>query len=804
VRQVDYQKDQPDALHHRYTYDADNRITEVETSADAQNWHHDARYFYSRPEPGRRDPHGPLQRVELGEHLVQGTDYAYTLQGWLKGINGDRLNPTTDMGRDGDATVVGNPNLLTGRDAYALSLGYYGDGDYKAIASAYDSDTPANVVQRPFAPIGTSGTLNTEHTPLYNGNIAHTVNTLQHFGLWDATNGDQGQVLAMVYRYDQLNRLRTARGLVGLGNTNTWDGVNDAVTNRYRSEYTYDANGNIETVQRYDGAGTGHYDSFAYHYYTSGGRKQQNRLYELIDAATMNTGSDIVTTATGFDNSPNGVNANNNYGYDALGNLVRDDREDIELIHWTVAGKVDSIQRPGTSSRSPLKFRYGASGQRVSKQVGDFYATDPGAYREHYIRDAQGNIMATYRYTNNDGASLKLNERPVYGSSRLGSLREEVELHTLPSFDPATANPVQMVDLNYELTDHLGNVCAVVTGRLLDGNGGGTAKQAELVSAQGYEPFGSLLPGRNYSSDAYRFGFQGQEQDNEVHDAPGTSVNYKYRMHDPRIGRFLSIDPLAADYPHNSPYAFSENRVIDAIELEGAEKLIIIGNADLGIKQTFSIPNAGLLGQGVLTASYSVHTGLLLFYSAAEGDATGSGFVNPELLLADNTVAGPFLNKWTFLPSDLKENLFIDGMNYSRNEAAMTAARYIADGMETAGDAIELGGVAVSMVPLGQPVGGAMIATGAGVSNLGLAVNLSLDVIESDYEKAMNRVLINSASLGFGSLTRGITKAGMKSDKSSEFMFDATNTTLQGMYKILENKAEDHILQDRQEFVTPK
>lgn len=57
----------------------------METSADAQNWHTDARYFYY--------PHGPLQRVELGDHLVQGTDYAYTLQGWLKGINGDRLNP---------------------------------------------------------------------------------------------------------------------------------------------------------------------------------------------------------------------------------------------------------------------------------------------------------------------------------------------------------------------------------------------------------------------------------------------------------------------------------------------------------------------------------------------------------------------------------------------------------------------------------------------------------------------------------------------------------------------------------------
>ncbi len=42
-------------------------------------------------------------------------------------------------------------------------------------------------------------------------------------------------------------------------------------------------------------------------------------------------------------------------------------------------------------------------------------------------------------------------------------------------------------------------------------------------------------------------------------------------MHDPRIGRFFAVDPLADDYPHNSPYAFSENRVVDAIELEGLE-----------------------------------------------------------------------------------------------------------------------------------------------------------------------------------------------------------------------------------------
>lgn len=42
-------------------------------------------------------------------------------------------------------------------------------------------------------------------------------------------------------------------------------------------------------------------------------------------------------------------------------------------------------------------------------------------------------------------------------------------------------------------------------------------------------------------------------------------------MHDPRIGRFFTVDPLVKKYPHNAPYAFSENRVIDGVELEGLE-----------------------------------------------------------------------------------------------------------------------------------------------------------------------------------------------------------------------------------------
>lgn len=43
-------------------------------------------------------------------------------------------------------------------------------------------------------------------------------------------------------------------------------------------------------------------------------------------------------------------------------------------------------------------------------------------------------------------------------------------------------------------------------------------------------------------------------------------------MHDPRVGRFFAVDPLFMEYAYNSPYAFSENTVINAIELEGLEK----------------------------------------------------------------------------------------------------------------------------------------------------------------------------------------------------------------------------------------
>lgn len=191
--------------------------------------------------------------------------------------------------------------------------------------------------------------------------------------------------------------------------------------------------------------------------------------------------------------------------------------------------------------------------------------------------------MATYEY---DGATtLSVGERHLYGSDHVGLVQGGVHnlygltdlSNTQPALTPATGQ------YRYELKDHLGNVAVVITGDAfaVDENGDHLTDYfaPKVLEYHGYEPFGSLLPGRNYVATGtnYPTGFQGQRKDDEVYGAQGSALSFEYRVHDARVGRFFSIDPLAPKYPHNSPYAFSENRVSDGVELEGLEYAWLMG-----------------------------------------------------------------------------------------------------------------------------------------------------------------------------------------------------------------------------------
>lgn len=80
-----------------------------------------------------------------------------------------------------------------------------------------------------------------------------------------------------------------------------------------------------------------------------------------------------------------------------------------------------------------------------------------------------------------------------------------------------------------------------------------------------------VIPGKRYSAGSgYRYGFNGKENDNEVK-GEGNQQDYGMRIYDPRIGKFLSIDPLTDEYPELSTYQFASNSPITFIDLDGEE-----------------------------------------------------------------------------------------------------------------------------------------------------------------------------------------------------------------------------------------
>jgi RHS repeat-associated protein len=78
------------------------------------------------------------------------------------------------------------------------------------------------------------------------------------------------------------------------------------------------------------------------------------------------------------------------------------------------------------------------------------------------------------------------------------------------------------------------------------------------------------MPGRKYSqvNSSYRYGFNGKEKDNEDY-GEGNAYDFGARIYDPRLGRFLSVDPLYKDYSMYTPYQYANNSPIGQIDVDG-------------------------------------------------------------------------------------------------------------------------------------------------------------------------------------------------------------------------------------------
>ncbi|QDZ60664.1 hypothetical protein EVD19_07950 [Elizabethkingia meningoseptica] len=94
----------------------------------------------------------------------------------------------------------------------------------------------------------------------------------------------------------------------------------------------------------------------------------------------------------------------------------------------------------------------------------------------------------------------------------------------------------------------------------------GKQQQAIILSDKDYYPFGLEHSTGLKNNPNYQYTYQGQEKQTET-----GWLSFKWRNYDPAMGRFFNIDPLSEKYGYQSHYNFSENRVIDGVELEGLE-----------------------------------------------------------------------------------------------------------------------------------------------------------------------------------------------------------------------------------------
>jgi RHS repeat-associated protein len=88
--------------------------------------------------------------------------------------------------------------------------------------------------------------------------------------------------------------------------------------------------------------------------------------------------------------------------------------------------------------------------------------------------------------------------------------------------------------------------------------------------------FGVHLDGRTEINVSYKFGMHGMERDDELKGA-GNSYVTTYRLYDPRLGRWFTLDPESASLCFESNYSFNHNNPNSFVDIDGDFTQMIAG-----------------------------------------------------------------------------------------------------------------------------------------------------------------------------------------------------------------------------------
>ncbi len=322
--------------------------------------------------------------------------------------------------------------------------------------------------------------------------------------------------LTRQFAHDPLRRLISATGRES-SNVYTqpsWDlnlrPENYTATNNYTRTYSYDKLGNIQEL---DHKATGHSNQDFVRNYGYSGDFNNNWLKQFSYGG-------------------------NTYGYqyDANGNITKEG--DNRYFQWTQNDKPATYSNQAGSSDPTVytNYFYNAAGERVKKhtrkgqQIEVTFYRDGGLFETSYVKPTGGSIDSNRFYN-----TLHV----LDGTSRIATVRIGNDAD-----DPTPA-------VKYFLEDHLMDNLVVLK---TDGS---------LINREEFYPFGETSFG-SFAKKRYRF--NGKEKDEE-----SGLYYYGQRYYAPWLCRFVSVDPIAEDYPQLSSYNYAGNKPITSPDVEGLQ-----------------------------------------------------------------------------------------------------------------------------------------------------------------------------------------------------------------------------------------
>ncbi|CAD0005099.1 DUF6443 domain-containing protein [Flavobacterium salmonis] len=345
-----------------------------------------------------------------------------------------------------------------------------------------------------------------QNKPLYNGNISSTS--------WK-TNNVSSVLKQYHYTYDALNRFKTAIYA-----------ENNVVNNKFEEIISgYDRNGNIMYLTRNmptPGVFVSGYMDILRYYYNEG-----NRLIKVMENAN---------TAYGSEGFKDGNNTDDDYSYDANGNMILDKNKGITAIAYNHLNLPVKI----TFGNGTIDYFYDATGVKQRKIVSSGTTTD---------------YASGFQYENN---ILKFFPQP----------------EGFVEYNSGTFSYI------YQYKDHLGNVRLSYS----DSNNDGTIAGSEILEENNYYPFGLKHKNNNVVNSthpALKYKYNGKELQDEL----GLHMyDYGARNYDPALGRWINIDPHIEKYESISPYSYVFNNPIKYIDIKGKDPgdvVVVFGGGDI-------------------------------------------------------------------------------------------------------------------------------------------------------------------------------------------------------------------------------